>query len=140
MSAADLIAPHALPGGSRVWLAPETRDFIQRLEELDPRLALVKNADGTWAILRVPEDGTGPVCVMRSKTPNAKLCPDVIEMLRARDTRRGHDPVEEIIRHNNKVQKDAEDKAVEQRFLALDKMLSKSWRGRVASNVEDLSL
>jgi hypothetical protein len=134
-----LIAPSSLPDGSRVWMAPETKDFVDRLEALDPRLALVQNPGESWSIWRVPEDGSPPVHVMRSK-PGAKLCPEVIEMLRRRDTRAGHDPVEEIIRHNELAAKRAADAEEEAMFLALDKMLSKAWRGRVPTNVEDLNL
>lgn len=131
----DLVAPASLPDGSRVWMAPETRDFVQRLEALDPRLALVQNADTSWSIFRVPEDGSHAVCVCRSR-PGAKLSPEVIDRLRRRDTRGGHDPMGEIIRHNNRVQKNLADKEVEAKFLAIDNMLSKSWRGRVPETAE----
>lgn len=130
-----LIAPNSLPDGTRVWMAPETRDFTERLEALDPRLALVQNADSSWAIFRVPEDGSGAVCICRSK-PGAKLSPEVIERLRRRDTRNGHDPVEEIIKHNERIQKDLADKEIEAKFVAIDNMLSKAWRGRVPQTAE----
>ena len=116
-------------------MAPETRDFTERLEALDPRLALVQNADTSWSIFRVPEDGSQPRMICRSK-PGAKLSPEVIHRLQMRDTRHGHDPMEEIIKHNERRSKELEDQRVEARFLALDKMLSKSWRGRVPSTEE----
>ncbi len=119
-----------LPSGSVVWTAPETKAFTQALEMLDPRLALTIDGSGRWSIFRVPEDGSKAVHIMRSK-PGAKLSPGVIEMLRARDTRAGHDPIEEIIRHNNKVQKDADDKAEELINIGFDHMMSKAWKGRV---------
>lgn len=131
----DLIAPSNLPDGSRVWLAPEVRDFVQRLEALDPRLALVSNPDGGWSIFRVPEDGSDPRCIVRSK-PGAKLDPQVIERLRARDTRAGHDPVAEMIKANEKAQKDAEDRAVEAKMVFMDNLLSKAWKGRVPQTEE----
>lgn len=131
----SLIAPADLPDGSRVWLAPETRDFVQRLEALDPRLCLVSNPDGGWSIWRQPEDGSPARHIMRSK-PGAKLAPEVVERLRARDTRAGHDPVAEMIKANDKAIKDRIDKNVEERFLAIDRMLSKSWRGRVPQTDE----
>lgn len=130
-----LIAPTDLPDGSRVWLAAETQDFARRLAELDPRLALVQNANGSWSIWRVPEDGTKPRHIMRSK-PGAKLDPQVIEMLRRRDTRSGHDPIEEIIKHNEKLLKDKREKNIEDRFVALDTMMSKAWKGRVPATAE----
>lgn len=131
----SLIAPMNLPNGSRTWVAPEVQDFVKRLEALDPRLALVANADESWTIYRVPEDGSDPRAIVRSK-PGAKLDPQVIEMLRRRDTRAGHDPVEEMIRANDKALKDRQDRNVEERFLAIDKMLSKSWKGRVPQTEE----
>ncbi len=130
-----LIAPTELPSGSRAWVAPEVRDFTDRLAALDPRLALVQNADTGWSIFRVPENGSDPVCIVRSK-PGAKLSPEIIETLRQRDTRHGHTPMEEIIRHNAKVQKNAEEREIESKFVAIDNMLSKSWRGRVPATVE----
>jgi hypothetical protein len=116
-------------------MAPETRDFIQRLEALDPRLALVQNGDRSWSIFRVPENGAPPVCICRSR-PDAVLSPEIIHRLQMRDTRGGHAPMEEIIRHNAKVQKDAEDREIESKFLAIDRMLSKSWKGRVPVTTE----
>jgi hypothetical protein len=131
----SLIAPMNLPNGSRTWVAPEVQDFVKRLEALDPRLALVQNENGSWSIYRVPEDGSEPRHIMRS-TPGAKLDPQVIERLRARDTRAGHDPVEEMIKANDKAMKDRQDRTVEERFLAIDRMLSKAWRGRVPQTDE----
>ncbi len=131
----NLIAPAALPDGSRVWMAPETMDFTRRLEELDPRLALVQDEAGAWSIWRVPEDGSDPVMICRSK-PGAKLAPEVIERLRQRDTRAGHDPAAEMIRNNDRVVKETRDREDEARFLALDAVLSKAWRGRVPTTDE----
>ena len=133
----SLIAPLTLPNGSRQWVAGETQDFTARLAALDPRLALIQNGNGSWSIMRVPEDGSEARLIMRSK-PGAKLCPEVIEMLKSRDTRAGHDPVEEAIRHNDKIVKDAEDAAAEARFIAVDKMLSKAWKGRVPKTLEGI--
>ena len=135
MSDLNLIAPADLPDGSRVWLAPETRDFIRQLEELDPRLALVQNADSSWSIFRVPEDGSEPRCICRSR-PGAKLAPEVIHRLRMRDTRSGHDPIEEIIKANERHAKHLADAEVEAKFNAIDRMLSKSWKGRVPVTAE----
>jgi hypothetical protein len=118
-------------------VAPETKDFTAALEMLDPRLALVKNPNGSWSIYRHPENGAPPVHIMRSK-PGAKLSPGVIAMLRSRDTRAGHDPIGEIIAHNDKVQKDATDKAVEQGFVAFDTMMSKAWSGIVPKTDEGI--
>lgn len=138
MSDLGITAPTTLPGGQRVWLAPEVRDFTDRLHRLDPRLALVQSPDGRWSIWRVPEDGSDAVCIMRAKSVSAKLCPEVVEMLRMRDTRAGHDPMEEIIQHNAKVVKDADDKIEETTNIAFDKMMSKAWKGRVPQTAEGI--
>lgn len=128
-----------LPSGQIVWAAPETKAFTEALEMLDPRLALTVDQAGRWSIFRVPEDGSHPRCIMRSK-PGAKLSPAVIEMLRQRDTRAGHDPIEEIIRHNAKVQKDADDKAEELINVGFDHMMSKAWKGRVPQTAEAIEV
>ncbi len=75
---------------------------------------------------------------MRSK-PGARLGPHVLEKLVAGDRRR-HDVVEQTVIHNERATKAAEDAEDEATMVAIDKMLSKSWRGRVPSNVEDLSI
>jgi hypothetical protein len=121
-----------------VWLAPEVRDYTQRLQALDPRLALVQDTNGIWSIWRTPEDGSDSVCIMRAKRPDAKLDPAVIEMLRMRDTRAGHDPVEEIIRHNDRVVKAADDAIEENTNIAFDKMMSRAWKGRVPQTAEGI--
>lgn len=120
-------------------MAEETRDFTKRLEALDPRLALAIDEFGHWSIWRVPEDGSEERCIMRARTADAKLCPEVIEMLRSRDTRHGHDPVEEMILHNAKVVKDAEDAADEYQEEAIDHMMRKAWSGhRIPETFGDL--
>ncbi len=132
-----LTAPHTLPGGQRVWLDGEVQEFIQRLAEFDPNMALYQDPDGSWLIARIAEDGSVHY-IMRSK-PGARLGPHVIAKLIEGDTwRRGNNPVERMIRHNEKVVRDSEAEAEEATLVALDKMLSKSWRGRVPSNVEDI--
>lgn len=131
----EFIAPTDLPDGSRAWVAPEVIDFTRRLEALDPRLALVKEPDGAWSIYRVPEDGSKARHIMRSK-PGAKLDPHIVERLRQRDTRSGHDPVAEVIRHNDLAEKHRIDEAVEAKMIVLDKVLSKAWKGRVPDTEE----
>lgn len=81
------------------------------------------------------EDGSDPLMICRSK-PGAKLGPELIERLRARDTRAGHDPAAEMIRNNDRVAEEIREREVEARFLALDAMLSKAWKGRVPSTDE----
>lgn len=126
-----LSVPKHLPDGSTVWLDPETVDFATRLHELDPRLALVRNADTSWSIWRVAEDGSEH-CVARSK-PGARLDQRVIDQLRRNDTRRrgGTRLAEAILRHNEKVEKDRIAADEELLLESIDRMLSKSWRGRV---------
>lgn len=116
------------------------KDFTDALTRYDERLALVQTNVGHWEIWRVAEDGT-EYRVIRSKVPGAGLGPGVIEMLAQRDMQRqGAQQVEKLIQHNERVEKEAQDKYHEAAYLALDKMLSKSWRGHVPSNVEDLDL
>lgn len=132
----NLTAPYTLPGGQRVWLDAEVQEFIQRLADLDPSLALYHDPDGSWIIARIAEDASIHY-VMRSK-PGARLGPHVIAKLVEGDTRRqGNDPVERMLAHNEKVQRDAEAAAEEATLVAIDKMLSKSWRGRITSTIED---
>lgn len=135
-----LVAPRTLPNGARTWLSPEVSEFSDRLRDIDPRLALVQHTDNSWSIWRVGESGEENV-ICRSK-PGASLGPQVLQRLVEGDTRRrgGGDFVEKMIRHNDKVVKDAEDAEVESKFIAIDRMLSKAWKGHVASNIEDLSI
>lgn len=135
----DLIAPTRLPNGSSVWLDSEVRDFIRRLHDLDPRLALVKNGDGSWSIWRVGEDGSEHHIARSS--PGAKLDQAVIEHLRQRDlTRRGTNPIEQMIANNLKREQEIEQHAEEALEEAMEKVISKSWRGHIPTNVEDISV
>lgn len=129
-----LTAPQTLPGGQRAWVDGEVAEFTQRLSEFNPNLALYQNPDGSWLIAEITEDG-GVHYVMRSK-PGARLGPQVIEKLKQGD-RRHHDVVGRVIAYNDKVSRAAAEAEIEGKFVALDKMLSKAWRGRVPSNIED---
>ncbi|MBA2751918.1 MAG: hypothetical protein H0U41_06735 [Actinobacteria bacterium] len=124
----SLIAPQTLPGGRQEWLDPEVMDFVERLRILDDRLALTLEPDGRWIIWRVLESGEG-VCIMRSN-PGANLGPQVIEMLKMGDTRY-NDPIGDAIKHNERVQKEHETKAIEERAEVIDNLMSKAWRGKL---------
>lgn len=126
-----LTLPKRLPDGSYVWLDPETVDFAQRLSELDPRLALVRNADTSWSIWRLAEDGS-EVCVARSR-PGALLDPEIITKLRENDTQaRGYtDLAARLEKHNAQVEQDRIADDEELLLESVDRVLSKSWRGRV---------
>lgn len=137
-----MLAPRTLPDGSRAWVDSHVKDFTDALTAYDDRLALVQNQrNHTWEIWRVAEDGSEYI-VMRSKPGrDAQLGPGVIQHLADRDARRhGTSLVEGLIKHNEKAEDDARARYEESAFLALDKMLSKSWRGHVPSNIEDLDL
>lgn len=135
----NLTAPHTLPGGQRVWLDGEVQEFIERLAEYDPNMALYQDPDGSWLIARIGDDGSVHY-IMRSK-PGARLGPHVLQKLIEGDTwRRGNNVVEKIIAHNEKVARDAEAAAEEAFLVSLDRMLSRSWKGRIPTNVEDLEL
>lgn len=128
------VIPHVLPSGHAMWLAPEVIDFAERLKELNDRLALFKDTDGSWLIAYVPEFGE-PEYVMRS-TPGAPLGPHVIDQLKLA-WRRFHDPVERMIQHNEKLEAQRRYELEEATLSAIDKMLSKSFRGRVTSTLDD---
>lgn len=132
----SLIAPHTLPGGQRAWLDAEVQEFTQRLTELDERLALYQDPDGSWLIARIAEDGSIHY-IMKSK-PGARLGPHVLQKLVEGDTRRrGHQPVEAVIRANEATARRNQEEAEEKALEMLDNVLSKSWRGRIPTNVED---
>lgn len=132
-----MIAPYTLPGGGRAWVDTEVCDFVERLKAFNPNLALYQNPDKSWLIAEVTEDG-GVHYVMRSQV-GAHLGPQVIEKLAAGDRRR-HDVVGKVIANNDKIRADKAEADRESKLVALDNVLSKVWRGRVASNVEDTSV
>ncbi len=132
-----LTAPQTLPGGQRAWIDGEVAEFTQRLAEFNPNLALYQDPDGSWLIAEITPDAAVHY-VMRSK-PGARLGPQVIEKLAAGDRRR-HDVVGKVIANNDKIRADKAEADREAKLVALDNVLSKVWRGRVASNVEDGSL
>lgn len=134
----DIIAPTRLPNGARVWLDGETRDFIRRLNELDPRLALVQHTDGSWSIWRVGEDGSEWL-IARSK-PYARLDPGVIEILRQNDLRRdsGEKIADRMIDHNERLIRENKERGADALAEAVDKALSKSWHGRLPTKGEGI--
>lgn len=136
-----MIAPFRLPTGKTVWLDLEVQSFVDRLKAYDDRLALIKdNPTGRWEIWRVGEDGKEHF-ILRSK-PGAKLdAAKVIGMLQAGDTRApGNDPIGRMIANNERVENEMEKKVEEATLEAMDKVLSKAWRGRIPTNVEDVSI
>jgi len=133
----SITQPRNLPGGRRVWLDGEVADFVDALHDLDERLALVQTVDGRWEIWRVAEDGQ-EVIVCRSPR-GAKLDRSIIIKLAQNDARR-QDVVDRIIKQNDLAEKHRLDHAEESFNVALDRLLSRTWRGRVPTNVEDLNL
>lgn len=133
----SMTQPRSLPGGRRVWLDGEVADFVDALHDLDERLALVQTVDGRWEIWRVAEDGQ-EVIVCRSSR-GAKLDRSIIIKLAQNDARR-QDVVDRIIKQNDLAEKHRLDDAEEKFNVALDRLLSRTWRGHVPSNVEDLNL
>lgn len=126
----SFLIPHRLPSGEPAWLDLEVKEFTDRLTEFNPSLGLFKAKDGCWIIARVDEQGE-PHIIMKSK-PGAKLGPHVIEKLAQGDTRRrDNNPVEDMIRHNERLQREREEQANEAIMEAFDKVLSKAWRGRM---------
>ena len=132
-----MTAPRTLPNGKRVWLDGEVADFTAALTALDERLSLVQCQSGRWEIWRVAEDGTEHI-VTRSPV-GARLGPAVLKRIAENDTRRT-DVVGNLIRKNDLAEKHRKDAQVEGISVALDKFLSRTWKGRVASNIEDVSL
>lgn len=134
----DIIAPTRLPNGAKVWLDGETREFIKRLNELDPRLALVQFLDASWGIFRVGEDGSEHL--IAKSQPYAKLDAMVIERLRHGDTwkRGGSRAVEETIEANVRAADRLRDQAADTMAEAVEKALSKAWRGRLPRKGEGI--
>jgi hypothetical protein len=132
-----LTAPQTLPGGQRAWVDGQVAEFTQRLAEFNPNLALYQDPDGSWLIAEITPDGAVHY-VMRSK-PGAHLGPQVIEKL-AQGDRRHHDVAGRVAAHNDKVERDSAEAEREAKLVALDNLLSKTWVGRVPSNVEDLDI
>jgi hypothetical protein len=132
-----MMQPRTLPGGRRAWLDGEVADFVDAMMRLDDRLALVQTVDGRWEIWRCAEDGSEHM-VCRSPV-GAKLTLSVLERLAQGDTRR-HDVVEKMIRQNDLAEKHRLDAQEEAHNVAVDRLLSRVWKGHVPSNVEDLNL
>lgn len=133
----SLYAPVNLPGGQQLWESTEVHEFVARLKELHPDLCLYRRQDGAWEIWECSPYHP-PAYIMRSK-PGAKLSPEVIERLRAHDVRY-NDVTERVIQNNDRVKREADERAADAIYNALDRMLSKSWRGRVPTNVEDVDI
>ena len=134
--------PRTLPSGFRAFLPGECVDFIAALEALDDRLCLVqRQADHPrgpgWSIFRNPEDGSEAVPVAHGR-PGARLGPGVIAKLAEGDSRR-HDVADRLIKGNEANVRRVVHEAEEAKMVAYEKMLSRSWRGRVPSNLADLS-
>lgn len=132
-----MMQPRSLPSGRRAWLDGEVADFVDAMMRLDDRLALVQTEDGRWEIWRCAEDGS-EVIVCRSPA-GARLDQSVLVRLAQNDTRR-HDVVERMVRANDLAEKHRLDEAEEAHNVAVDRLLSRVWKGRVASNIEDLTL
>lgn len=132
-----MMQPRNLPGGRRAWLDGEVADFVDAMMRLDDRLALVQTEDGRWEIWRCAEDG-GEVLICRS-APGARLGPAVLERLARGDTRQ-HDVIGRMQRENDLAEKHRQDAEEEAYNVAVDRLLSRVWRGRVPTNVEDLNL
>ena len=133
----SLYAPVNLPGGQQIWESTEVHEFVARLKELHPDLALYRRNDGAWEIWECAPNQP-PAYIMRSK-PGAKLSPEVIERLRQHDVRY-NDVAERTIKNNEQVKRDAEERAMHKLYDSIDLMLSKAWRGKVPSNVEDIDI
>ena len=132
-----MFIPHNLPNGRKAWTDTEVLDFVANLQRYDDRLSLVKVPEvGAWEIWYCPPDQK-PHMVMQSK-PGARLGPAVIEALHQHDMQRGKDPVEEMIRKNAAREQQLQAEAEEGVLVALDKMLTKSWRGRINSVIDEL--
>ena len=132
-----MIQPRNLPGGRRAWLDPEVADFVDAMMRLDDRLALVQTEDGRWEIWRCAEDG-GEHMVCRSPI-GARLSPEILHRLAQGDTRRV-DVVDRMIRQNELAEKHRLDAQEEAHNVAVDRLLSRVWKGHVPTNVEDLNL
>lgn len=130
--------PRTLPGGFRAFLPGEVADFVDALEQLDPRLCLVQRQDKGWSIFRNPEDGSPAVPVCHGPKGGGGLGPAVIHRLAAGDSRRHPNLADQIIKSNEANVKAVDEKADEDKMVAYDKMLSKAWKGRVPSNIADL--
>lgn len=134
---ASMTIPRNLPNGRRAWLDGEVSDFVDAMTRLDDRLALVQTEDGRWEIWRCAEDGS-EVIVCRSPQ-GARLGPDVLERLARGDTRRD-DIVGRMQRDNDLTEKHRLDAQEEAHNVAVDRLLSRVWKGHVPSNIGDLSL
>lgn len=136
----SLTLPQKLANGSQVWLDPEVMEAARIISAYDDRLSIVKNQDQSWSIYRVAEDGQEAV-VARSK-PHAKLDPHfIVKKLQDGDTRRrGNDVVERVIKQNEKRERDMDSKYEDNVNDAMDKLMSKAWKGRIPSNIEDVNI
>lgn len=123
-----MMLPTRLPSGSKAWLSGEAQDFIDRLTQLDDRLALVLNPNESWSIWRVAEDGSEHL-IAKSK-PYAKLDESVILKLQEGDLRRrGLKVVEDMIEANDRLQKERDEKTEDVLNEAMEKVYSVAWRG-----------
>jgi hypothetical protein len=121
--------PDTLPSGQRVWMDPEVRDILTKLQkgdptlgwEGDPRLALYRSfATDVWEVWRMEADGEYRM-FMRSK-PGAKLNESLIQHIVAHDARRGFDPHAEVSRANEVVRTAIEKRNADRMEAAQERM------------------
>ena len=114
--------------GRHIWLDPEVEDMIHKLHygdatlgwEGDPALALYRTEDSRWELWRLENDGEyRRFC--RSK-PGAKLDNRLIMELVAHDARRGYNPHTALTQHNERLERERDQRAQEKVAASLEKV------------------
>ncbi len=98
----SITAPEFI-NGRMLWLDGEVREVVQEMQAIDPALALYRDGD-RWLVYRHAEDGSMHL-VTRSK-PGASLL-GLPTALRLHDARQ-RNVVDEVVRHNDVVRREAE--------------------------------
>lgn len=115
--------------GASVMLDPEVQELIGYLHNGypslgwagDERLALYRTKDNRWELDRLCEDGVMRT-ICRSR-PGLPLDLGLIVMLVKHDSRRGHDPAEEVIKHNEDLQARRDKEAADALMEPMDKVM-----------------